>query len=98
MQDNRHLLATYTLNFIPPAKTTVDDIKLIASGVYKLCDAAIRRITAGDEGCAESLRYYRPSKAKHYTDNAAADGTIRAFFGNYFDTVATLQVDFTEDT
>lgn len=98
LQDNRKLIATYLLNFTPPAKMAVDDIKQIASGVYDLCNDGIERISTDGEGCVQNVKYYRPSKAKHYTDAGAKDGSIRMFFDKYFQDVASLSIEFTEDS
>jgi hypothetical protein len=97
LQDKRKLTVHYLLNLIPPAKATIDEIKAIATGVYDLCNDGIERIMSKEDGCAEDIKYFRPSKAKSYTTTAAVDGLINMYYGGYEDVVATLRVDFKND-
>ncbi|KAF2636033.1 hypothetical protein P280DRAFT_522554 [Massarina eburnea CBS 473.64] len=98
LKDKCKLTAHYFINFVPPAKATTEQIKAIASGVNDLCSHGIERIMSKDEGCAQDINYYRPSKASHFTDPAAVDGLLEMYFGGYEDTVATLRVDFQDDS
>ncbi|KAF2446597.1 hypothetical protein P171DRAFT_430721 [Karstenula rhodostoma CBS 690.94] len=97
LKDKRKVTATYLLTFIPPAKTTIDGIKEIASGVYDLCNDGIEKLATKDLGCTQDIGYYRPSKAKHYTDTAAIGGQFRMFFDGVADSVADLSLTFSED-
>jgi hypothetical protein len=99
LTDNAKLTATWILSILPPPAGVVNnDIKAIAQGVHDLCDDAIIRLTANDVGCAQDVKYYRPSKAKHYKDPAAREGTISLSFGSGTEQIAGLSLSFTNDS
>jgi hypothetical protein len=99
LTDNAKLTATWILDILPPPVGVVnDDVKAIAKGVHELCDDAIMRLTANDVGCAQDVKYYRPSKAKHYKDPAAREGTISLSFGSGVEQIAGLSLSFTNDS
>jgi hypothetical protein len=94
---NRHLTATYLLNFYPPARTGIEGVKQLAAGVYDLCNDAIIRITEKGNGCAVDVPYFRPSKAKTYHEVGAIGGTVRMFLGKDTNPVADLSLMFSND-
>lgn len=73
----------------------IEDIKALANGVYDLCNDAIERIGTKNEGCIQDIKYYRPSKAKHFVDPAVIGGMLGLSWGG--ERVATLSVDFAKD-
>jgi hypothetical protein len=97
LKDKRHLTATYLLNFYPPARTGIEGVKQLASGVYDLCNDGIMRIAEKGTGCTADLKYFRPSKAKTYHDVGAIGGTLRMFFGKDTNPVADLSLMFSND-
>jgi hypothetical protein len=97
LKDKRKVTASYLLNFAPPAKMTIDEIKELSTGVYDLCNDGFERIATKGEGCTQDIKYYRPSKAKHYTDTGAIGGTINMYLGDSTSQVADLIIDFFND-
>lgn len=98
LKDKRKVTASYLLNFVPPAKMTINEIKELSTGVYDLCNDGIERIATKGEGCTQDIKYYRPSKAKHYTDTGAIGGTIQMYLGDSVSRVADLTIDFFDDS
>jgi hypothetical protein len=95
LKDNRWVYATYFLRFVPPAKATIDEIQSISAGIYDLCNDGIERILTKGDGCTQSIKYYRPSKARHYTGDGARSGNLNLYWGDAPEPVAELMVDFT---
>ena len=97
LKDKRHLTATYLLNFYPPAKMAIDEVRQLAIGIYDLCDDGIKRLGTKGEGCSAGITYFRPSKAKTYHGEGAIGGTIRMFFGEDTRPVADISLGFSND-
>lgn len=97
LEDNVKITATYMLTIYPPTGMALKDIQTIASGIYDLCDDAILRLTSRDEGCTEDVKYYRPSKVKHYNDPGVLDGAIGMYFDGGLNTIAQLGLSFTNN-
>jgi hypothetical protein len=97
LKDKRKVTASYLLTFVPPAKMTINEIKELSTGVYDLCNDGIERIATKGEGCTQDIKYYRPSKAKHYTDTGAIGGTIQMYLGDSVSRVADLTIGFFDD-
>lgn len=97
LKDKVSLGVSYLVNWFPPARMTINEIKAVASGVSSLCEGAIRRIgNVDDGGCKNDIRYYRPSKAKTFTDAAAIAGTLGVEWAGQ--KVADIVVDFFDDS
>lgn len=96
-QDKGKLVATYLLNFYPPAKMTNENIKQLAAATYSMCDDAIRRLGTSKKegGCTQGIKYYRPSKAKHYNDPGQIGGLIQMAWDGV--KVADFSLDFAND-
>jgi hypothetical protein len=86
--------ATYLLRYVPPVKATVDEIQAISAGIYDLCNDGLEKILTKDTGCTQSIKYFRPSKAKHYTGNGARSGSLNLYWGDAPEPVAMMMVDF----
>jgi hypothetical protein len=97
LKDKRHVTASYLLNFYPPAKMAIEEVKQLAAGIYDLCNDGIMRIGTKEKGCTAGITYFRPSKAKTYHGVGAIGGTIRMFFGEDTSPVADLSLDFSND-
>jgi hypothetical protein len=56
----------------------VNDIKTLAAGVNDFCNDAILRLGSHNEdgGCVQSIKYFCPSKAKTYHDDALIGGNL----------------------
>jgi hypothetical protein len=76
---------------------TNDKIKILASKVYDMCDDAIRRLgsTNNNGGCVENIKYFRPSKAKTFKDDAQIGGMLQMMWGDEY--VADFSIDFSND-
>ncbi|KAH7396096.1 hypothetical protein BKA66DRAFT_454467 [Pyrenochaeta sp. MPI-SDFR-AT-0127] len=77
----------------PSVGQTLETTKAIARGVYDLCNDGIERILTKGSGCTQEIKYYRPSKAKHYTDDAARSGQVALFWGDTDTTIGKLVLD-----
>jgi hypothetical protein len=97
LKDKRQLTASYVVNFYPPAKMALDDVKQLATGVSDLCDDALKRIATKGDGCTADIKYFRPSKAKTYHGTGAIGGVVRLFLGADTSPVADISLDFFND-
>ncbi|KAF2276882.1 uncharacterized protein EI97DRAFT_433106, partial [Westerdykella ornata] len=97
LKDNRKLTATYLISLYKPAGIAMNEIKALSSGIYDLCNDGLHRLLSKGDGCTADLTYYRPSKAKHYTDTGAVSGVIRIFWGSENEPVADLSVSYTNE-
>jgi hypothetical protein len=82
LKDNVQVGLQIAIQLAPPAigqplATTV----AVAEAVYDLCNDGVERILTRGSGCTQAITYYRPSKAKHYTDNAARSGELAMYWG-----------------
>ncbi|KAF2876936.1 hypothetical protein BDV95DRAFT_589587 [Massariosphaeria phaeospora] len=91
LKDNVQLGMKLALTFAPPPfGQTLGVTKVIAQGVYDLCNDGIERILTKGSGCTQEIGYYRPSKAKHYKEEAARSGEVALFWGDAATTIGNL--------
>jgi hypothetical protein len=97
LKDKRALTVTYLLNFYPPTGMAINDIKTLAAGVNDFCNDAVLRLGSyNDEGgCVQNIKYYRPSKAKTYHDDAQIGGDLQITWDG--ERVGAFSIDFSED-
>lgn len=96
LKDKCKLTISYTLGFYPPTSMAIESIKELASGVYDLCNDALLRLGAKDDGgCVDPIKYFRPSKAHTFHDL----GQIGGFLGFLWNgtEVASMDVVFLDD-
>jgi hypothetical protein len=93
----RQLLVTMAIDYIPPFATSRDSIQAIAKGVRELCSSAVVRLMDGRDGCTETVTWYDSGSVKWRSHLAAKGGAIGMFFGGAKDTVAKIQLGFSED-
>jgi len=92
LKNGRNIMVTMTLNFFPPAKMAMDEIKGLAGGLHTLCTAGIQRIMAVETVCAQEVSWWVSQKA------ITRDRQVGMFFDESKNSVAALQVGFSEDS
>jgi hypothetical protein len=98
LKNGRNIMVTTTLNFFPPAKMAINEIKDLAGGLHTLCTAGIQRIMTPETGCTEEVSWWVSQKAHYERHRAALGGQVGMFFDGSKNPVAALQLGFSQDS
>ncbi|KAF1957395.1 hypothetical protein CC80DRAFT_547300 [Byssothecium circinans] len=77
----------------PPVGQAFEITKSIVKGISDLCPAGVERLLQEKNGCTQAIKYYRPSKAKHYTDAAARSGEVPLYWNDTDIAIGRLALD-----
>jgi hypothetical protein len=79
LKDNWWVHASYFLRYVLPAKATVNEIQALSASIYNLCNDGNEGILTKGNICTQLAKYYRLSKAKHYTGDSAKTRNLNLY-------------------